>query len=781
VQKKRPARQARPSSAEPASQIQAFKSGFIRIKFDPQGRFLPALSGLPAESPGPCMSGKRRWQAAGLQLEADDQGRLSLSNSEGKALMQLGKGWSVRKKPFASDALFHESADPTAAPAQGGSDLHFNVPKETCFFGLGDKAGALDKAGLRWDFWNTDAYRHGPASDPLYKTLPVLMLRWDNAFYGLIFDAPGRSQLDLGRKRLGHCRFSTALGGAELVLVAGPGPKDVLQRLNRWLGRPLLPPLWSLGFHLSRWGYKSAAQMLSLARKARALKLPLDCLHFDIDHQQGYRSFTFDAQRFSDPKKLFKSLKALGVRSTCILDPGLKKDAAYPLWQQAIKRNLLVQDKKGGPYTAKVWPGEAGFPDFFKAETRRWWAQQSAALRKLGVDGLWCDMNEPAAFDTPHFNEALHATSQGIKPHQEVRNLYGSLMAQATYQGACQTGTRPFVLSRSAYLGVGRHAAVWTGDNSASFEYMQMGLQQMLSLGLSGAGFAGTDIGGFDRDSKEELFIRWMQLGSLSPFCRVHASAPTRAQEPWAFGPQALSASREWLGLRYQLLPTLMSLFDEYRRTGLPPMRALFVEFPGDAQCAHAQDSFMLGSGILAAPVLMPGVRQRSVALPQGVWMDAHSGRPMEGGRAVLAEAPLERMPLYLRAGSIIASMPLAQSTAFIKKHALILNVMGHPGAQGSFTLFEDDGDTLNARQCSRRVFNLHCTNATATLDLPPAKGLWRMPHENIQIHWHGPAPRQALADGKPVQLQRAPKALFAGCTAGLLVPFACRKIVMEW
>jgi len=753
--------------------------GFLRLRFDPQARFDEPLSGLPSPDfipqPGPAPSREGAWliwRSLGLELRVDARSlALELSTVAGEPLAAASPSQRPRPRtaPLKPARLPHEAPEPDAAPAEGGCCWGFDTQPGWRWYGLGEKGGPLERSGRAYENWNTDAYRHTPATDPLYKSIPFLLASVPagsgRAWLGLLLDNPGRTLFDLGRNQPGRFAWASGHGCLDAWLLAGPSPASVLERLAQLCGRPHLPPLWALGYHQSRWGYASAREMEALAARFQAESLPLDSIHFDIGAMQGCRAFTWDRKNFGPPKQLLKRLAKRGVHATLIVDPGLKADPGYAPYCQALKQGHLVADRRGKPVQGRVWPGLCAFPDFFKPETRAWWGGLHAGLLKAGVEGVWDDMNEPATFDSPTLPGAWHSTSQGRKPHAEVRNLYGSLMAQATAEGlrSLDPERRHFVLTRSAYLGVQRHSAVWLGDNTSSFEYLSSGLAMLQGMGASGVPFCGVDIGGFDRDCDAELLIRWMQAGSLFPFCRNHSTFGSLPQEPFAFGEPALSICRRWMDLRYRLLPYLYTLFAEAREQGAPVLRPLFFEFPDDEALANLGDQFMLGGSLLAAPVLAAGARSRAVQLPQGLWVERATGRRYKGGRAILAAAPLEEMPLYVRGGSIIPGWLPALNTASRERGTLYLDLYPEPGLERSFTLYEDDGESYGferGQHCHWRL-RLGCEagGGRASLSLDEPQGPYRLPYRHLVLRFHGlqGRPSQVLVDGRAWPMAKQP------------------------
>jgi alpha-glucosidase len=338
------------------------------------------------------------------------------------------------------------------------------------------------------------------------------------------------------------------------------------------------------------------------------------------------------------------------------------------------------------------------FPDFTNPATRTWWGDQLAVLLDKGVAGIWCDMNEPTVFvptpDTLPDDVVHHGEAEAVL-HAQVHNLYGQLMARATREGLrrLRPERRPFVISRSGFAGLQRHAMHWTGDNSSWWEHLAMSMPQLQNLGLSGYAWVGVDIGGFAGDATGELLTRWVEFGIFQPFCRNHSAWNTRPQEPWAFGEPYESHIRAMLVLRQRLLPFLYTLFEEAYRTGAPILRPLLFEFPDDVTTYTADDEFMVGSALLVAPIARPGIDYRHVYVPRGTWVHYWTGERVKGPAHVLAHAPLGQPAIYVRANTPVPMWPAMLHDGERPADPLTWLVYVAEGGEGSGALFDDAGD----------------------------------------------------------------------------------------
>ena len=426
-----------------------------------------------------------------------------------------------------------------------------------------------------------------------------------------------------------------------------------------------------------------------------------------------HRVFTF-GKSFPRPREMLAKLARQGFKTIAIVDPGVKDDAKFGVLKRGLAQRAFVKAPGGKrDFIGKVWPGKSRFPDFLSAPVRHWWAQEQATFQRLGLAGIWNDMNEPALFDTPGktLPDACMHRSRNLQvanpteaqaeacdyetPHALVHNLYGSAMAAASREGALLAAPdkRPFILTRSGYAGIQRHAAVWTGDNSSTWEHLAESIPMLLNLSLSGVAFCGADVGGFLDHCTGELLARWTQLAAFTPFFRNHANIDSRPQEPWAFGPRVEAQCRDAITLRYQLLPYLNSLFAEAHRTGAPIMRPLLWQHPNDPTAVACDDQFLLGESLLIAPILRSGATARSVYLPRGLWFDFWSGGLYEGGQHIVVEAVAEHIPVFARAGAVV---PTVGARQFISSEAdSVVNLHVWPHGRSSFTWHEDDGESL--------------------------------------------------------------------------------------
>ena len=646
-------------------------------------------------------------------------------------------------------------------------------PAQRCF-GLGEKVGWLDRRGRRWVMWNRDTLPHLPDSDPLYQSIPFLIVEEQGRFFGLFFPNTHRQHFDLGASRPDRMVFSAEGGRLDYFFIAGPALADVVARYTELTGRAPLPPRWALGFHQSRWGYRSASQVREVAARLRERRIPCDAIYLDLDYMDGFRVFTWHPARFPDPAGLTRELHGQGFRVVAIVDPGVKVEEEYPVYREGRRRNAFCRTASGEEFRGRVWPGITVWPDFARPDVRQWWAEQHRELLDVGVDGIWNDMNEPANFLDERTTGTLEPTvmhgpdderppqERRRMAHGEVHNVYGLLMSQAAYEAQLRhrPDRRPFVLTRAGFAGIQRYAAVWTGDNSSWWEHLALMVPQLLNMGLCGLALVGADVGGFTGECTGELMARWTQAAAFVPFFRNHSSMYSPPQEVWRFGEQVEAICRRFIELRYRLLPYLYTLMWEAATTGAPPMRPLFWHYPDDPATYGVQDAFLLGPHLLVAPVTQPQAPFRAVYLPDGEWV--YWFRPLHclGPGPTAVATPLEELPLWVKAAAPVPMGPAVQHTGELRGDGRLAVHVALPlrrWAGDEWTwLYEDDGETFAYRQGEFALRRVRCRLlAPLALELAcePRQGAFRPARASWDaVFQHAPGPPQAVRlDGRTV------------------------------
>jgi alpha-glucosidase len=686
-------------------EVTALARDLFRVGFFPHGR--PVDYGSVAVMP-------QNWQPGPVTI-VEEADAVTLATSAASAHLSLdpfrigftdhtGRTFAV-DDPDRGMGWFTASGDAAGVevPNQSGTlGLPVRVYKQHLagehYFGCGERTGELDKTGSQQLFWNIDPPRgHTALQNNLYASIPFTLVLAEGQAWGFFLDSTTRVEFDLAHDDPDRAWFGASNGDLIYYVFCGPTPADVLARYTDLTGHTPLPPLWALGNGQSRFSYETAEEVRQIARSFRERDIPCDTIHFDIDSLDGYRVFTWNPIGFPDPEGLLAELREMGFHAVSIVDAGVKVDEEYPVYTEGRARDLYCKTPQGNDYQNAVWPGICTFPDFTNPDARTWWGDQHRPLLDAGVDGIWCDMNEPALFlplNSTMPPDVTHPGGGTAQLHIQVHNAYGSLMAQAAREGVLRLRPerRPFIISRSGYAGIQRHALLWTGDNSSTWEHLTMSLSQLQNLGLSGVGWTGVDIGGFFGDTTGELLARWTEFGIFQAFARNHSEKQTRHQEPWLFGEPYESVCRAMLKLRQRLLPYLYTLFEECHRTGAPILRPLFWAYPDDTATYSMDDEFLCGDALLVAPVTRPGVEYRHVYLPEGSWFHFWTGTRVDGPAHSLVHAPLGQPAIYVRANTAV---PLWPEMNYVGQHeADPLTFVVYPSqGNGSATSYEDAGD----------------------------------------------------------------------------------------
>lgn len=568
------------------------------------------------------------------------------------------------------------------------------------FYGLGDKPCSLDLRGKRLQNWGSDTYGYGRKSDPLYKNIPFYLALHKGIACGIFFDNSFRSFFDFGHERGDVTSFWAQGGEMNYYFIYGPKLESVTTDYTHLTGKPELPPLWALGYHQCKWSYYPESKVKDVCNEFRKREIPVDAIYLDIDYMDGFRCFTWNKDYFPDQKRMIKELAKDGFKTIVIIDPGIKIDKDYWVWQEGIKNDYFCKRADGPLMKGSVWPGLCNFPDYTRPDVREWWAGLFKGLiAEDGVKGVWNDMNEPAVFEEGTFPDDVRFDYDGNPcSHRKGHNVYGMQMARATYDGVKNFSfpNRPFVITRSGYAGMQRFSSVWTGDNVASWEHLKIANMQCQRLSISGVSFTGSDIGGFIETPTGELYVRWLQLGIFHPFFRTHSSGDHGDQEPWSFGEEYAEVAKKAIMLRYNLLPYIYTTFWQYVERGTPMLKPLSFISQRDSETTNRMEEFGLGKHLFACPISEPEVDGRWLYLPEGVWYYYWDDTLYNGKDEVWANAPLDRFPLFVKSGAVLPHFPDMQYVGEKVVTQLTLHVYFKNGKETS-ELYEDAGDGYEA------------------------------------------------------------------------------------
>jgi len=636
------------------------------------------------------------------------------------------------------------------------------LPEGTSLYGTGEVAGRLLRSGTKISCWNTDAFGYDDTTPSLYQSHPfVLGVRRDGSAFGVICESTYRTDLDLTAGLLFRCYGPSPA----VTVIERDSPQEVLGALAELTGFMPLPPKWALGYQQCRYSYEPADRVREIARNFRERDLPCDVIWMDIDYMDGYRCFTFDPHAFREPHHLNDDLHQMGFKAVWMIDPGLKVDPDYFAYAQGREGGHFVTDAGGVEYRGHVWPGACAFPDFLNAGARAWWASLYKDFMATGIDGVWNDMNEPAVFvehsDPSVVPEARtmpltnrHRADEdlgGPGDHARYHNLYGMQMVRASREGieAANPDKRPFVLTRSSFLGGQRYAATWTGDNVSDWPHLHWSLTMALNLGLSGQPFVGPDIGGFAEECGPELFARWMGLGCLLPFARGHSIKESRDHEPWSFGPDVEHTSRLALQRRYRLMPYLYTLFREAASTGLPVVRPLFFHDPENTSLRDVDDVFTLGSDVLVRARVHED-RDWIAPLPPGFWPSFELADRDDTDDPDHDHHP-ELPVLHLRAGAIVPVGPAMAYTDEKPLDPLTLLIALDESGSATGRLYEDAGDGFGYRRGDFLLTTYEAVTEDGAVHVRVAdtEGSWPRRARSVRVRLFRPDGPTLVAEGR--------------------------------
>ncbi len=668
------------------------------------------------------------------------------------------------------------------------------------FFGLGDKPGPLDRDGEAFTMWNTDSFAWQESTDPIYKSIPFFINLNHGRALGVFLDNTWRTNFDFGRTDPNRYTFGALNGSLDYYLIYGPEPKQVVTAWAKLTGPTPLPPLWALGFQQSRYSYTPESQLREVAARLRQDRIPSDVLWLDIDFQHENWPFTVNEQTFPDFGGMVQDLDREHFKLVVITDLHIAKqpNVGYKPYDSGVAGDHFLKNPDGSTYVGKVWPGASVFPDFTRAETRRWWGTLYQTFIGQGVAGFWNDMNEPSVFDVPTKtlpDDVQHRIDEpGLRTrtasHLEIHNVYGMENSRATFEGqlALRPHERPFVMTRASYAGGQRYSTTWTGDNSSTWNHLRMSVPQIVNLGLSGFSLTGADVGGFAGSPSPDLLTKWLELSAFQPIDRDHSAKGTRMHEVWVDGPEQEAIRRRFIEERYRLMPYLYTAAEETSRDGLPIDRPLFLEFPDANENGTPFDSntggseFLFGSRMLIAPNPSPEeVAPYTVQFPPGTWYDYWTGERYSRGKStgpldaeqrdlLLAQKQLtitpklEELPVFVRGGSILPIAPLTQSTAETPNGPLTLRVyplpsdLKLPGEACEGEVYSDDGHSFAYRTGGYARVHFSCSSAadgSLQITIGKQEGSWKpwWREYRVEIVNWTPKSQQATIDGRTATL----------------------------
>jgi len=656
-----------------------------------------------------------------------------------------------KRKVFSEQEPFFREVSGRHLLHTEGRLIHSFQLDDCLYYGFGEKTGPLEKTGMRMRFSGKDACGYDPEhTDPLYKHVPFfLKMRKDGGqVCGVYYNTAADCELDIGREVNGYYppmgQFLTAEKNIDLFLFYGYNMAQILEAFTKLTGRPAMPPKYALGYLGSSMYYPELGEncdkaILGFVEKAKKLGIP--CSNFQLSSgyttdDKGRRNvFTWNSKKFPDPKGFVEKMEALGVTITPNVKPAML--TTHPLYASFAREGAFIRNRDGSPYVTRFWGGQGSFVDFTNPNACGMWKNMlRESLLQYGIRSVWNDNNEFDLVDGYCYDEGR------FTPATRLRGVLPMLMCKTAWEAIAEyyPGKRPYLVSRSGCAGINRYAQVWTGDNRTSWQSLKWNIAIMLGSGLSGMPITGSDVGGFAGPAPEkELFLRWIACGAVMPRFSIHsANDDNTVTEPWMY-PSQMDAVRSLFGLRSRLMPLLYSLHFEAHQTGKPIWRPMVWQFPEDKRSQRENVDFMLGDGLLCACVVEQGAKTRTVWLPEGtVFYDFYTRQRHEGGQEITLEAPLDRLPLLQKGGSIV---PTREEDGI---HLWIC-----PEKDCCFTYYDDDGEYMSVYSPESVVWELEVSQYSDWVRCRFTRG---SNFRCVHIQCQEKAPSGVLAQDRPLE-----------------------------
>ncbi|AYN29626.1 glycoside hydrolase family 31 protein [Buttiauxella sp. 3AFRM03] len=647
--------------------------------------------------------------------ELDDTLRISTDKLRVTVHQPLWLEWEYLNQDSQWQLL--ASDRPTSAyllNAHGDGVAHYQRRfKEERYYGLGEKAGPLQRTGKRYEMRNLDAMGYNAEStDPLYKHIPFTITRRPDVSFGMFYDNLSSCWLDLGNEidnyHLPYRRWQAESGDVDYYLFLGPQVLDVTKAFVRLTGKTLFGPKWSLGYSGSTMHYTDAPdaqnQLMSFIKLCNEHAIPCDSFQLS----SGYTSiknkryvFNWNDDKVPQPKVMSQAFHDAGIKLAANIKPCLLQD--HPRYQEVVEQGLFIKDsEQDSPERSVFWDDEGSHLDFTNPATVKWWQNGvTTQLLEMGIDSTWNDNNEYEVWDGEArcYGFGQEIAIKNIRPVMPLLMMRASLEAQQAFAPE----KRPYLISRSGCAGMQRYVQTWSGDNRTNWNTLRYNTRMGVGMSLSGLYNVGHDVGGFSGDKPDaELFVRWVQNGVMHPRFTIHSwNDDQTVNEPWMYA-SVTPAIRSAIETRYRLLPYFYTLLWQAHADDEPMLRSTFLDHEHDAKTFEECDDFMLGRDLLVASVVEEGQREREIWLPENGagWYDYYTGQWYSGGQTIVVDAPLERLPLLVRAGAALphsARITHVLASADNVRELKVYPLQGTGVSHGS--LFEDDGESWGYQQ----------------------------------------------------------------------------------
>lgn len=587
----------------------------------------------------------------------------------------------------------------------------YGIPEHADKLSLRGTKGGEDNHNDPYRLWNVDIFEYETNSFmPMYGAIPFMQANKPGSSAGFFWGNAADTFIDID-KAVGETttHWISENGKIDFVVFLGDTPRDISKQYGKLTGYTTLPNQNSLGYHQCRWNYNSQDDVLDVHSKFDEHQIPYDYIWLDIEYTDAKKYFTWNEDVFPDHVAMMHELEKSKRGLVTIIDPHIKKESGYSTYDTIAEPGLSVCNANNDVFYGHCWPGESVWIEPFNSEIQDYFDEWYSKEGYLGGDApnmqLWNDMNEPSVFSGPETSMPRDNIHYGQWEHRDLHNIYGMTFHNATYNSLVKRydgETRPFILTRSFYAGSQRTAAMWTGDNMAKWEYLNIATPMILTQQIAGMPFAGADVGGFFGNPDAELLARWYQAGTFYPFFRAHAHIDTRRREPYLIEEPFQQAIVDAIKLRYKLLPVFYTAFYEASVSGQPVLVPTYYEAPDNEVAYGIDDQFYVGnSGLLVKPVTHKDTSMVKIFVPDDeIYYDYNSGLQTGSGSVwVEYEAMLDTIPILMKGGHIHARKDRNRRSTELMKfdpYTLVIAVDQYKTAQGS--LYVDDGKSFAYR-----------------------------------------------------------------------------------
>lgn len=612
----------------------------------------------------------------------------------------------------------------------------YHLLEDDIVYGLGEQVRGINKKGWKYISWNYDNPNHQEDTQSLYGAHNFIIISGSVTF-GAFFDYAGKMNFDIGYTNRDTLKIKANKNDLTIYIITGENEKDIVKQFRKIIGKSYVPPLWAFGYGQSRWGYKNEQDIRTVAEKYKSADIPIDSIYLDIDYMERYKDFTIDKERFPNFESLVKDMKSQGIHLVPIIDAGVKIEKDYNVYEEGVKENYFCKDANGNDFVGAVWPGRVHFPDFLQPSTRKWFGEKYSVLTKLGIDGFWNDMNEPAIFytedrlsDTCEKIKQLTSTNMGINEyfqftgmvaglngnigdydkfyhnvdgkmikHSDIHNLYGMNMTRSAFEALKEINPekRTLFFSRSSYIGAHRYGGIWQGDNKSWWSHILQSMQQLPALNMAGFLFIGSDVGGFGANTTEDLMLRWLQYSLFTPLFRNHSADGTREQELYRF--DNVDVASKMIKIRYSLIPYLYSEFLKAVLNDEMMFKPLAFDFPNDCMAKQVEDQLLIGNELMIAPIYKQNAQGRYIYLPEEMMLvrmksyDDYTTEILSKGHHYV-DVALNELVFFVRNNKAIPFNKTAENTSKIDLKSIKL--LGYENS--SYTMYSDNGYSPNIK-----------------------------------------------------------------------------------